>query len=183
MFLAYFHMQHTSDIFSFSFLNIVDFVILDAKGTHDNFFQFRRFHAHPFQVGCDLKGETISMTLFNFIHYAESNNDRNPLIVFDSMIIEQLALVATNQDHDDPQFSNSGLSPSSPSSSSQPSSLRSIQNLSLDFSVPEIFADDDLLQHLSFEDRPPYQWLLLAPARSGSPVKNIYFLNSPFFEK
>ena len=179
-----------------------------SQGTLNNFLQIRNFHEQSFQVGCDIQGETISITLLHYIHYANSNNDRNPFIIFDSMIIEQLS---TKQNHDDlqpSQFSQFSLPPSSlppssplsppsslppPSSSSQPSS---IHNLLLDFSIPNIFGADDFLQYLSFEDRPPYQWLLLASARSGSPVKKkrivfLFFFPPPsikefllfFFEK
>ena len=148
------------------------------QGTLNNFLQIRNFHEQSFQVGCDIQGETISITLLHYIHYADSNNDRNPFIIFDSMIIEQLS---TKQNHDDLQPSQFSppSSPLPPQSSSPPSSLppqsssqpSSIHNLLLDFSIPNIFGADDFLQHLSFEDRPPYQWLLLASARSGSPVK------------
>ena len=93
---------------------------------------------HPMQLGADVDGADITMGIEDFLVYSATNNDRNPLLVFDALVLDT---VLTRTGSEKPIYC-----------------------------VPEIFAADDLLQHLDIAHRPPYSWLLVGPRGSGSPV-------------
>lgn len=93
------------------------------------------------QVGSDADGHSVSMLMRDFLRYAGSNNDRNPFLVFDSVIFDTLLI----------QSNTHGLDDEPPW-----------------YTVPNIFSDDDLLRHLDPVDRPLYRWMLVGPTRSGS---------------
>ena len=116
--------------------------------------------SRSFQVGDDINGDTVSITLADYIRYEDSNTDRNPFIVFDSVIIECLNNETNELNHS---------SNHSPNHSPNPSPNHSI-NLKSDFTIPNIFKIDDFLNVLEQDIRPPYQWLLFGPINSGSPI-------------
>ena len=116
--------------------------------------------SRSFQVGDDINGDTVSITLADYIRYEDSNTDRNPFIVFDSVIIECL-----NNETNELNHSSNYSSNHSPNSSPNHSI-----NLKSDFTIPNIFKIDDFLNVLKQDIRPPYQWLLFGPINSGSPI-------------
>ena len=97
---------------------------------------------HPMQIGADVDGDEITMGIADFLVYSATNNDRNPLLVFDAIVLDTV------------------LASANASSNNQEPLYR----------VPDIFAADDLFQHLDVAHRPPNSWLLVGPRGSGSPV-------------
>jgi histone arginine demethylase JMJD6 len=92
-------------------------------------------------VGSDADGHSVSMVMRDFLRYAKNNRDRNPFLVFDSIIFDTLTATAA----------------------------RALDGCTRPwYTVPTIFSDDDLLQHLDLVDRPLYRWLLVGSKRSGS---------------
>ena len=217
--------------------------------------------AQEFQVGCDWVGETVCVDLNSYETYMDTNQDRNPFIIFDSMIIERLHEEYEMLDKNTTKKKQEGRAEMKTTSTTSTQSneiarewytkaakqgneialknLKSLDtsegkttptfllcstcgtpdtadhklkpckqchtahycnkkcqtehwktgghrtecaqlktttvastsfDLSQDFQVPPIFNCDDLLSLLPSEQRPPYQWLIIGPARSGSPV-------------
>eukprot|EP01048_Picozoa_sp_COSAG05_P003629 COSAG05_NODE_173_length_14969_cov_29.555884_2_plen_400_part_00 len=103
----------------------------------------RRLGGQEMACGDDTAGATVLLQFGAFVgSYLRGCPDRNPMFVFDATCIEVGAAMAQ---------------------------LKGDCNLGADYRPPAIFAEEDFLSHL-LEARPPYQWLIVAPARSGSPV-------------
>ena len=43
---------------------------------------------HPMQIGVDVDGDEITMGITDFLVYSATNNDRNPLLVFDAIVLD-----------------------------------------------------------------------------------------------
>jgi histone arginine demethylase JMJD6 len=113
-------------------------------------------------VGETDDGEDVPVPLGAFCEgYMREQRDRNPLLIFDAVVLERLRLRAEGigraRDDDD---------------SGGPIDLAEAlaQDLSRDYEIPALFARDDCLGVLDELERPPHEWILLAPRRSGSPV-------------
>ena len=113
-------------------------------------------------VGETDDGEDVPVPLGVFCEgYVGVQRDRNPLLIFDAVVLERLRLRAEGigraRDGDD------GGCPIDLAEA-----LR--QDISRDYEIPALFARDDCLGVLDELERPPHEWILLAPQRSGSPV-------------
>ena len=91
------------------------------------------------QCGEDCAGNELEIQLRLFVEtYMNYCDDRNPMLVFDSIILESVEV----QEY----LKKSG------------------------FVFPGIFKDQDFMKVLSPDSRPPHEWLIIGPARSGSPI-------------
>ena len=117
-----------------------------------------RLGGHIVQCGDDAEGENVELPFDAYVlDYLRSCPDRNPMLVFDSVILEPFALQQQQQ-----QQQQRGRP--EPEPEPEPDSA----DLCDDYSVPAIFSEDDYLSELGPLARPPYRWVLIAPARSGS---------------
>ena len=48
--------------------------------------------------------------------------------------------------------------------------IAALRDISRDYEIPSLFAVDDCLRVFDECERPPHEWLLVGPRRSGSPV-------------
>ena len=120
----------------------------------------QRLGDQPVQCGDDADGETVELPFSAFaIDYMRGCSDRNPLLVFDSVIL-QPGVVAEPHPELQPE-------PELPPETRR-QTIDDGCDLCDDYKVPPIFARDDYLSELGELARPPYRWILVAPARSGS---------------
>ena len=112
------------------------------------------------QCGDDADGESVELPFSAFaIDYMRGCPDRNPLLVFDSVIL-QPGVVAEPHPELEPE--------PEPQPEPRRHPINDRSDLCDDYTVPPIFASDDYLSELGELARPPYRWILVAPARSGS---------------
>jgi hypothetical protein len=121
-----------------------------------------RLGSHIVQCGDDDAGENVELPFDAFVlDYLRDCPDRNPMLVFDSVILEPFALQLQLQ-QPPPQHPHTEPEP-------EPEPDRAaVTDLCADYTVPSIFAEDDYLSELGPLARPPYRWVLIAPARSGA---------------
>ncbi len=124
----------------------------------DNLLQ--RLRDHLVQCGDDAHGENVELPFGAFVlDYMQGCPDRNPMLVFDSVVLQPGAVAETVVEPE-PE--------SEPALEAQDSADLGGWDLCDDYTVPAIFANDDYLSELGELARPPYRWILVAPARSGS---------------
>ncbi len=109
-----------------------------------------KYRHEKFKVGENDKGKSVFMPLKHFGKYSKKQKDDSPLYVFDSSFASR----TTNNTYVNKP------SVVTKDSSHPPSDLLN------DFSVPSYFKDD--LFKYTGGRRPPYRWLVMGPARSGS---------------
>ena len=136
----------------------------------------RRLGNHSVQCGDDAEGENVELPFSAFVHsYLQGCPDRNPMLVFDSVILQPGALPPEPEPEPQPE-PEPELEPEPAASAPEPeleppqqaAGENSSRDLCDDYTVPSIFACDDYLSELGELARPPYRWILIAPARSGS---------------
>lgn len=98
------------------------------------------YGSHLFKVGDDDNNDNVYMKMKHFLYYShhEGLKDDSPLYIFDSGFYK----------------------------SARSSSKNKKQNLLDDYRVPKYFNED--LFKLTGARRPPYRWLVIGGARSGT---------------
>ena len=133
----------------------------------------------PLACGADADGESVVLPFASFVgDYMEGCLDRNPMVVFDATCIEPGAAMALQ----------AGLAAAvallpEPSVAQTWDAVRNWDrapplpppplckgDLASDYAPPLIFAEEDFFGRLGHMERPPHKWLIVGPARSGSPV-------------
>ena len=111
-----------------------------------------KYRNEKLKVGEDDDGEPVYLGMKHFMHYctADAFKEDSPLYVFDSAFGDRLK--------------NNTAKKSKAISDSQP-----LARLLQDYEIPKYFKDD-LFRLVGERRRPPYRWLVMGPARSGTGI-------------
>ncbi|CAO3635072.1 unnamed protein product [Cunninghamella echinulata] len=135
-----------------------------------------RYGKDLYKVGEDDDGNNVYMKMKHFLYYCqqEAAKDDSPMYIFDSGFYKD----RKNNKKKSSSSSNSKKSKQS-SSSDENDDHDATPNLKKqrfetnslleDYKVPHYF-DDDLFQLTGSRRRPPYRWLVMGPARSGTGI-------------
>lgn len=160
-----------------------------AESTHPHQWTLRnlekRLVGRLCQCGETALGETVSVPFDDFVQQYTARghlSDRNPMLVFDAILIEQLHNEAVQAAHAAAVAEAASRVRCEPGSvgdrtlrqaalaASDAAAAARTRDLSCDFAAPALFCGDDFLRLLGPVERPPHQWILVGPAGSGSPV-------------
>ncbi|KAI8082870.1 uncharacterized protein BX664DRAFT_339297 [Halteromyces radiatus] len=121
-----------------------------------------RYGKDLYKVGEDNEGNNVYMKMKHFLHYChhDAKKDDSPLYIFDSGFYK-------DRKKKKPQQSSS----SSDNDDDDKMKEQHLDSGSLldDYEVPDYFADD-LFKLAGSQRRPPYRWLVIGEARSGTGI-------------
>jgi histone arginine demethylase JMJD6 len=127
-------------------------------------------HRHArLKVGEDDDGGTVRVKLKHFLRYmapgGQGSRDDSPLYVFDSLCLTQHAVAAAAAAVAVATAPGGAEAPAATPAAAAPPK----RGIAADYCVPHVF-DEDLFALVGERRRPPYQWFLIGPKRSGTTV-------------
>ncbi|CAO3600503.1 unnamed protein product [Absidia cylindrospora] len=132
--------------------------------TEQNF--LARYSKDLYKVGEDDDGNNVYMKMKHFLHYChhDAKEDDSPLYIFDSGFYKDRKKKkkqrhSSSDDDNDNDDNSNGLKKQRLESGS----------LLNDYQVPDYFVDD-LFKLTGSRRRPPYRWLVMGEARSGTGI-------------
>ncbi|KAI8377961.1 uncharacterized protein BYT42DRAFT_572326 [Radiomyces spectabilis] len=128
-----------------------------------------QYGSHLFKVGEDDDENNVYMKMKHFLHYCkhEGKRDDSPLYIFDSGFYKdrrKRAQTSSSNDEDD-----DNLARKKQKADSNTKSTSGGNGLMNEYQVPSYFADD-LFRWTGERRRPPYRWLVMGGARSGTGI-------------
>ncbi len=142
----------------------------------------RQYRYEKFKVGEDDEGESVYMSMKSFVKYATKSHDvkqdDSPLYIFDSSFGDRNKNMTHKLKSDGHVDQKQCLEmewygwklckrPFNLPKSLPPS------NLLHDFQVPKYFRDD-FFRLTGEKRRPPYRWIVIGPARSGTGIHVVF---------